>query len=54
MKLLKETRFVRNFDEFSIDLPKPKDLFDLNDVLLISVFFGERKKFHRERFTTDG
>ncbi|CBI27138.3 unnamed protein product, partial [Vitis vinifera] len=47
-------RFVRNSDEFSIDLSKPKDLFDPGDVLLTSVFFGERKKFPGERFTTDG
>ncbi|KAK9275083.1 hypothetical protein L1049_022342 [Liquidambar formosana] len=51
---LKETRFVRNDDEFSTDLCKPKDLFDPGDVLLTSVFSGERKKFPGERFSADG
>lgn len=54
VEALKETRFVRNSDEFSTDLSKPMDLFDPGDVLLTSVFFGERKKFPGERFTTDG
>ena len=54
VEALKEARFVRNADEFSLDLSKPKDLFDPGDVLLSSVFFGERKKFPGERFTTDG
>ncbi|KAL1292332.1 hypothetical protein AAHE18_20G264300 [Arachis hypogaea] len=51
---LKETRFVRNSDEFSSDLLKPMELFDPGDAILISVFFGERRKFPGERFGTDG
>ncbi|XP_057525626.1 uncharacterized protein LOC130805043 isoform X1 [Amaranthus tricolor] len=51
---LKQTHFVRNADEFSMDLSKPQDLFDPNDALLTSVFSGERKRFPGERFTTDG
>ncbi|XP_021724690.1 uncharacterized protein LOC110692006 isoform X2 [Chenopodium quinoa] len=51
---LKETHFVRNADEFSLELSKPRDLFDPNDALLTSVFSGERKRFPGERFTTDG
>ncbi|KAA8533362.1 hypothetical protein F0562_033105 [Nyssa sinensis] len=54
VEALKEANFVRNADEFSIDLYKPKDLFDPGDVLLTSVFSGERKKFPGERFSTDG
>lgn len=51
---LKETKFVRNSDEFSTDLLKPMELFDPGDALLISIFFGERKKFPGERFSTEG
>ncbi|KAG5076121.1 hypothetical protein JHK82_054816 [Glycine max] len=51
---LKETKFVRNSDEFSTDLLKPTDLFDPGDAILISIFFGERRKFPGERFSTDG
>ncbi|GAB4842779.1 hypothetical protein Ancab_012754 [Ancistrocladus abbreviatus] len=50
---LKETNFVRNADEFSLELSKPKDLFDPSDALLMSVFSGERKRFPGERFSTD-
>lgn len=46
--------FIRNVDEFFFELFKFKDLFDLNDVLLMFVFFGERKKFFGERFVVDG
>ncbi|XP_059656455.1 uncharacterized protein LOC132303270 isoform X2 [Cornus florida] len=54
VEALKETNFVRNADEFSVDLSKPKDLFDPGDVLLTSVFSGEIKKFPGETFITDG
>ncbi|XVE66342.1 hypothetical protein DITRI_Ditri08aG0072500 [Diplodiscus trichospermus] len=54
VEALRETNFVRNADEFSSDLYKPKDLFDPGDALLASVFSGERKKFPGERFGTDG
>lgn len=54
VETLKETKFVRNSDEFSTDLLKPKDLFDPGDALLISIFSGERTKFPGERFSTDG
>lgn len=54
VETLKETKFVRNSDEFSIDLLKPKELFDPGDALLISIFSGERTKFPGERFSTDG
>ncbi|XAR63998.1 hypothetical protein NMG60_11024176 [Bertholletia excelsa] len=51
---LRETNFVRNAEEFSIKLSKPKDLFDPGDVLLTSIFSAEREKFPGERFSTDG
>ncbi|XP_042978918.1 sacsin isoform X3 [Carya illinoinensis] len=51
---LKDTKFVRNADEFSTDLFRSKDLFDPTDALLTSVFSGERKKFPGERFSADG
>ncbi|XP_057477891.1 uncharacterized protein LOC130765480 [Actinidia eriantha] len=54
IEALRESNFVRNADEFSTVLSKPKDLFDPGDVLLTSVFSGERKKFPGERFGTDG
>lgn len=54
VEALKETKFVRNSDEFSTDLLKPMELFDPGDALLISIFFGERKKFPGERFSTEG
>lgn len=54
VEALREAKFVRNTDEFSPDLFKPKDLFDPCDALLTSVFSGERKRFPGERFTTDG
>ncbi|KAK7308413.1 hypothetical protein VNO77_42018 [Canavalia gladiata] len=54
VEALKETKFVRNSDEFSTDLLKPMDLFDPSDAILISIFFGERRKFPGERFSTDG
>ncbi|XP_014490933.1 uncharacterized protein LOC106753623 isoform X1 [Vigna radiata var. radiata] len=54
VEALKETKFVRNSDEFSTDLLKPLDLFDPGDAILISIFFGERRKFPGERFNTDG
>jgi sacsin len=54
VEALRETKFVRNTDEFSTDLSRPKDLFDPTDALLTSVFSGERKKFPGERFSTDG
>lgn len=54
IEALKETRFVRNADEFSTDISKPRDLYDPADALLTSVFSSERKKFPGERFSTDG
>lgn len=51
---LRETNFVRNAEESSVILSKPKDLFDPDDVLLTSVFSGEKTKFPGERFNTDG
>lgn len=54
VEALKDTNFVRNSDEFSTDMLKPMELFDPGDALLISIFFGERKKFPGERFSTDG
>ncbi|KAL6189694.1 hypothetical protein ACLB2K_036097 [Fragaria x ananassa] len=53
VEALKETKFVRNADEFCTDLYRPKDLFDPGDALLTSVFSGERKKFPGERFFAD-
>ena len=53
LEVLKETKFVRNADEFSLDCSRPKDLFDPGDALLTSVFSGERKKFPGERFISD-
>ncbi|KAK0586428.1 hypothetical protein LWI29_006705 [Acer saccharum] len=53
VETLKDTKFVRNANEFSMDLSKPKDLFDLANAILTSVFSGERKKFLGERFDTD-
>lgn len=53
VEALKETKFVRNADEFCTELSKPRDLFDPGDSLLKSVFSGERKKFPGERFDTD-
>ncbi|CAM8938869.1 unnamed protein product [Rhodiola kirilowii] len=52
IEALKETRFVRNSDEFCTDLFQPRQLFDPGDALLASVFFGERSKFPGERFVT--
>ncbi|CAN1168841.1 SACS [Linum perenne] len=54
VEILKETKFVRNADEFSVDLSMPRDLFDPSDPLLASVFSSERKKFPGERFGTEG
>lgn len=54
IEALRESNFVRNAEESSLELSKPKDLFDPGDVLLSSVFSGERKKFPGERFGTDG
>ncbi|TXG69797.1 hypothetical protein EZV62_004732 [Acer yangbiense] len=54
VETLKDTKFVRNADEFSMDLSKPKDLFDPADAILTPVFSGERKKFPGEMFDTDG
>ncbi|KAK7407784.1 hypothetical protein VNO78_09866 [Psophocarpus tetragonolobus] len=54
VEALKESKFIRNSDEFSTDLSKPIDLFDPGDAILISIFFGERRKFPGERFSTDG
>lgn len=54
IEALKETNFVKSADEFCRDLFKPKDLYDPTDVLLASVFSGERRKFPGERFTADG
>lgn len=54
IEALREAIFVRNSDEFSSELSKPKDLFDPSDTLLVSVFFGERKRFPGERFSSEG
>ncbi|XP_052204846.1 LOW QUALITY PROTEIN: uncharacterized protein LOC127809789 [Diospyros lotus] len=54
VEALRETKFVRNAEESSEVLSKPKDLFDPDDVLLTSAFSGETKKFPGERFGTDG
>lgn len=54
VEALTETKFVRNADEFSTDLFRPKDLFDPTDAILTSVFSGERKKFPGERFSAAG
>ncbi|KAI4370762.1 hypothetical protein MLD38_019073 [Melastoma candidum] len=54
VETLKETKFVRSNDEFCTDLWKPNDLFDPGDLLLSSIFSGERKKFPGERFANDG
>ncbi|XP_074588626.1 LOW QUALITY PROTEIN: uncharacterized protein LOC141844465 [Curcuma longa] len=51
---LKETNFVRNADESSLKLFKPRDLFDPHDCLLASIFSGEHNQFPGERFITDG
>ncbi|KAG9441938.1 hypothetical protein H6P81_017792 [Aristolochia fimbriata] len=51
---LKETNFVRNADESSLELFKPKDLFDPCDSLLMLVFSGELYNFPGERFIADG
>ncbi|GAB2275278.1 hypothetical protein Dimus_010038 [Dionaea muscipula] len=54
VEALKDTKFVRNCDEFSSELSRPKDLFDPSDTLLMSVFSGERNRFPGERFSADG
>lgn len=54
IEALKSTKFVRSADELSVQLSKPKDLFDPSDALLTSIFSGELKKFPGERFVTDG
>lgn len=54
VEALRETKFVRNADEFSTDRLRAKDLLDPSDALLTSVFSGERKRFPGERFDTDG
>ncbi|CAF2017384.1 unnamed protein product [Brassica napus] len=54
IEALREAKFVRSSDEFSSELSKPKDLFDPSDTLLVSVFFGERKRFPGERFSSEG
>jgi sacsin len=54
IEALREAKFVRNSDEFSSELSKSKDLFDPSDTLLVSVFFGERKRFPGERFSSEG
>ncbi|CAN8264910.1 unnamed protein product [Cochlearia groenlandica] len=54
IEALREAKFVRNSDEFSSELSKPKDLYDPSDTLLVSVFFGERKRFPGERFSSEG
>ncbi|XP_010547716.1 PREDICTED: sacsin isoform X2 [Tarenaya hassleriana] len=54
IEALREAKFVRTSDEFSSELCKPKELFDPSDALLMSVFFGERKRFPGERFTSEG
>ncbi|KAL8139892.1 hypothetical protein V2J09_005913 [Rumex salicifolius] len=54
VQALKETKFVRNADEFSMELFKPQDLFDPSDTLLISVFSGERKRFPGDQFGSAG
>lgn len=54
IETLKDTKFVRSADEFCTDLSKPKDLFDPGDLLLTSVFSGERRKFPGERFGREG
>lgn len=54
IETLKQTTFVRSADEQSVDLYKPKDLFDPGDSLLRSVFSGEVQKFPGERFVSDG
>ncbi|GKD23429.1 hypothetical protein Tco_1225132, partial [Tanacetum coccineum] len=54
IEALKETKFVSSADEQSGDFYKPKDLFDLGDSLLRSVFSGEVQKFPGERFASDG
>lgn len=51
---LKETKFVRNADEISVDLYKPHDLFDPCDPLLASIFFGDKAQFPGEKFSGDG
>ncbi|KAL3502258.1 hypothetical protein ACH5RR_036707 [Cinchona calisaya] len=54
IEALKETNFVKTADELSVNLYKPKDLFDPNDTLLTSIFSGVREKFPGERFISDG
>lgn len=54
VEALKETQFVKSADEISLELCKPKDLFDPGDALLASVFSGVGRKFPGERFISDG
>ncbi|XP_031090600.1 sacsin isoform X2 [Ipomoea triloba] len=54
VEALKETHFVKSADEMSLELCKPKDLFDPGDALLASVFSGVGRKFPGERFISDG
>lgn len=54
IEALRESKFVSNADESSVVLSRPKDLFDPDDVLLMSVFSGERKTFPGGRFSTEG
>ncbi|KAL2500800.1 zinc finger protein [Forsythia ovata] len=53
IEALKETSFVKTAEEQSVDMCKPKDLYDPGDALLTSVFSGVRKKFPGERFISD-
>ncbi|CAI9097022.1 OLC1v1033309C2 [Oldenlandia corymbosa var. corymbosa] len=54
IEALKETNFVKTADELSVEVYKPKELFDPSDALLTSVFSGVRHKFPGERFISDG
>ncbi|GAA0148778.1 hypothetical protein LIER_08123 [Lithospermum erythrorhizon] len=53
IEVLREADFVKNADQQSTDLCKPRDLYDPTDALLASIFSGVRKKFPGERFVSD-
>ncbi|KAJ3689238.1 hypothetical protein LUZ61_018402 [Rhynchospora tenuis] len=51
---LSETKFVKNANENSTELLKPKELLDPFDSILSLVFSGQQDRFPGERFQTDG
>ncbi|KAJ3692968.1 hypothetical protein LUZ60_012063 [Juncus effusus] len=54
VNILRETKYVKNANENTSELFKPKDLLDPLDPVLTSVFAGVRDLFPGERFMSDG